>query len=173
MHTPQPPLFLFLQHTAQSTHTNIHIAHKDMVLNVQHVRLTNISVTMCFCLRTMQSKWGSLSLSLRVCVLCMYNDSLPLLSEYQQLRVLADWLAGWVASQTEWDRLNERKNHASNKTDSVRVVNGRDVTNQIKFSRVAAHRQFDGTWLAFQIHSSMQPRLERYQWSSSSSSSSS
>lgn len=47
---------------------------------------------------------------------------------------------------------SERKrNHASKKTDSVRVVNGRDVTNQMKFSRVA-HRQFDGTWLAFQCN---------------------
>lgn len=105
-YTHQTSLSLSTAHT----HTHMWI--------VLHVRLTNISVTMCFCLRTIQSKKRfALALSLCVYVLAaaataaVWNDSVRLLSEYQQLRALAGWLADWMTGwmsgfTTEWDGMN-------------------------------------------------------------------
>lgn len=116
--------------------------------SVQHVRSTEtIYIGDYVLLSACQCAWDSVALLQRyTCMLVRYVCACTLVHIYYQ-RVKRVAVCSLVSSSSS----SSNENHASNKTDSVRVVNGRDVTNQIKFSRVA-HRQFDGTWLAFQCN---------------------
>lgn len=155
----KPPLLLSLQlalalaleYKAQSahkhthTHTSIHVSIKIWcwMCSTYGWRIYRwLCAFVCVPCRVREAL--SLSFScVRVCVCTEYNDALPLLSECQQLRVLADWLVEWLRNrmrQTEWAKESRIE---QNRFGKSREWAGRDRPNKI-FRRIA-HRQFECT----------------------------